>query len=224
MAKTKAELESDYMRHSELMIQVRQARKEGDFLKAVELAVSAWEHVDGMMQYERRYGGHTDYKSIDSIEFVLRFAPLIFEFKGLEQLAVLLKSQRRIDKNTSADLVENLDTANTLMWDAHRLWRHMELHAPVRQDELRTQLGGDQDRWRWIAETWAEMGLIKRTPHGGSYLLTFFTRLDEKVRGKCPSCGATGSGVKARLLEDITCPKCQTSVHFVLILTQSVQA
>lgn len=223
MAKRKADLESDCILHSELMTQVRQARKEGDFLKAVEMSVSAWEYVDGMMQYERRYGGKTEYKSIDSIDFVLRFAPLIFEFKSLEQLAVLLKSQRRIDKNTCTDLAEQLDAAKSLMWDAHRMWRHLELHDQARQDELRSHLGGDQDRWRWIAGTWEEMGLIKRTPCGGSYQLAFSSRLEEKVRGKCPSCGATGSGVKTRLLEEITCPKCKTNVHFVFLLAESAQ-
>ena len=223
MAKTKAELEYDCRRHQDLMSQVRRVRKEGDFPRAVALAVSAWDHVDGMMQYERRYGGQAELKSVDSIDFVLRHAPLLFEHQCLNTLAALLKSQRRIDKNTSADLAEHLDEARGLMWDAHRLWRHLEQHGEVRQEQIRTALGGDQDRWRWIAETWEEMGVIQRTPQGGSYLLAFSTRLDEKVRGKCPACGATGSGAKFRLLDEITCPRCKSQVHFVLLASPSVE-
>jgi hypothetical protein len=217
MAKKKAELEFDCTRYSELMAEVRQARKECDFPRAVQLAMSAWDHVDGMMQYERRYGGQAEFKSIDSIDFVLRFAPLLFDFEILQKLEVLLKSQRRLDKNTTADLPQSLDKAKAEMWEAHRLWGLLEANVEVRQDQLRATLGGDQNRWRWIAETWQEMGVLQRKPSGESYVITLTTRMDDKVRGKCPACGATGTGAKYRLLDEITCPKCRAQVNFVLL-------
>src|SRR3972149_1761786 len=102
MAKTKAELEADSLQHHATMQKVRDAHQHGDFQKAVDLAVSAWDCIDGMMQYARRYGAQAEYHRIDSIDFVLRYAPLLLDFQSLYKLAVILKSQRRIEKNTTA--------------------------------------------------------------------------------------------------------------------------
>ena len=154
MAKTKAELEADSERHRLLMADARAELQRGEFQKAVQAAVAAWQHVDGMMQYDRRWGSNFEFESVDSIALVLRYAPLLFDVDSLEQLAALLRLQRRIDKNAAADIASDLDTAKTMMWRAYRLWSHLESEREVRQDELRRKLGGDQDQWRWISETW----------------------------------------------------------------------
>jgi hypothetical protein len=217
MAKMKAELDADYTRHETVMGEARSACHRQDYERAIELAVSAWDCIDGMMLYERKYCNRREHHSIDSIDCVLRFAPLLFHFESLDKLAALLKSQRRIEKNTTTDVAQKLADARSLMADAHRLWNHLEKQGECRQDLLRNELGGDQDRWRSIAETWERMGLIHRVPDGGSYRLALSTSFDRPTRGKCPSCGVIGKATKARLLETITCPQCHATVQFVLL-------
>lgn len=216
MAK-KAELEADFIQYEETLREIRCAHQSGDYPKAVKMAVSALDHVDGMMQYERRYLGQKDRETIRAIDVLLKYAPLWFDSESLEKIESLLKTHRRIDKNTSADIAASLTEAKELMWDAHRMWDYLETRQGVRQDELRANLGGDQDRWRWIAETWERLGYLNRLPEGGSYRLTLATRLDEQVRGKCPTCGVVGKATKARLLEQIQCPKCRSNVYFVFL-------
>jgi DNA-directed RNA polymerase subunit RPC12/RpoP len=216
---TKAELEFENQQHRSFMDDARAKLEAGAFSDAVEAALMACQYVDGMMQYDRRWGSKSDFQRIDSIALVLRYAPLIFDSGTLEQLATLLKLQRRIDKNAAADIAADLDAAKETMWDAYRLWTHLEIEIDVRQDELRGTFGGDQDRWRWIAEMWERMGILKRVSENGSYRLSLATRLDIATRGKCESCGATGQAAKYQLLQEIRCPKCQHLGFFVLLVT-----
>ena len=110
MAKTKAELESESERHSALMADARSELQQGEFQKAVQTAASAWQHVDGMMQYDRKWGSKSEFESVDSIALVLRYAPLLFDNQSLDQLDALLKSQKRIDKN--AQMLNIADAAS----------------------------------------------------------------------------------------------------------------
>jgi hypothetical protein len=217
MAKTKTELEADSDRHQELMAEARAKLQRGELSQAIQAAVSAWPYVDGMMQYDRRWGSKSEFETVDSIALVLRYAPLLFDFDSLEKLSALLKSQRRIDKNAAADIGADLDVAKATMWDAHRLWALLQSEGEIRQDTLRQRFGGDQDRWRWISETWDRIGLVRRTPESGSYRLSIVTRLDSRIRGKCSSCGAVGQAPRIQLLQAISCPKCKRSGFFVLL-------
>jgi len=217
MAKTKAELQSDATQYREALSAMRQAHRESRFLDAINIAMHACDYVDGMMQFERRFEERSERRSVETIDYVLQYAPLVFDRTNLEALGVILKSQKRIDKNTTADLAENLKRANELMWDAHRLWTVLEQAADTPQDKLRANLGGDQDSWRGIAESWDRMGLIERTPVRGSYRISLVTRITTEIRGKCPACGATGKAAMGRFLEEITCPKCKATSVFVIL-------
>lgn len=217
MAKTKTDLELDDARHREQMTAARDALERNAFLEAIQLAVSALPHVDGMMQYDRRWGSKSDFTSIDSITIILRYAPLVFDVESLDTLDALLKSQRRIDKNAAADLAADHQTAMATMWDAHKLWTRLELEPDIRQDELRQRFGGNQDQWRWICETWERMGLLRRVPEKGSYIVSLISRLDTRMRAKCGSCGATGQADKFHLYQEIQCPKCKATGFWVII-------
>ena len=216
MAMKKAELEEHRSRYQALMSRARAAQREGLYREAVELALSSWDHVDGMMQYERRYEKR-EFASIESIDVVLRFSPALLDFPSLDKLEALLKDYRRIDKNTSESLVEKLAAARSLMWQAHGMWDHLEQHPDTRQDELRQILGGDQNQWRSLAEMWEKMGLVCRTPEGGSYRLALSTRMGKVVPGKCSSCGAVSEAPKAMFLEELACPDCHTKAMFVML-------
>jgi hypothetical protein len=170
-----------------------------------------------MMQYARKYEG-VSFESVESIDFVLRFAPLLFDFVSLDSLEELLKRQRRIERDTSDDLAQRLAEARQRMWDAHRMWTHLEQTPGARQDELGRVLGGDQNRWRGVAETWEAMALLVRTPNRGSYRLALSTRMGEVVSAKCSACGAGAEAPKAMFLEPLTCRECRSTVSFVLLV------
>ena len=211
-------MEAHRAEYQTLMGKARSAERDGLYRRAVELALSSWDHIDGMMQYERRYEDK-EFANIQGIQMILKYAPLLFDFPSLDALETILKNCRRIEKNTSDDLAQKLAEARALMWDAHRLWDHLERHPGARQDKIRRSLGGDQDAWRSIANAWQKMRLLRRTPEGGSYRLALSTRMGEVVSGKCPSCGGIATAPKAMLLEPLPCPECGAEVMFVILST-----
>ncbi len=214
---TKAETEIHREEYHALISKARCAEQEGLYREALDLALSSWDHIDGMMQYERKYDNR-EFVNVEGIDLVLKYAPFLFDFQSLDRLEALLKTQRRIERNTSEDLSDDLSMARTLMWETHRLWNLLEQNSEWRQDELRPALGGDQDRWRSMSETWEKMGLIRRTPDGRSHRLALYTQMRAAILAKCPSCGAVVKAAKAKLLESVLCPNCRQRVLFVLLL------
>jgi hypothetical protein len=217
MAKNKAALQHDYDRHRALMIEARSAVECGDYQKAVHVAVSALEHVDGMMQFYRRFMEGKEFKSVDSVDLVLKYAPLLFDASSLQAIAELLKSQRRIEKNTTADLGSKLSDANSLMWNAHRLWRLLEEQSFLSEDSVRSNLGEDGRASRCLIETWDQMGVVIGSRKSGSYILSLVTKLNEPISGKCSSCGSIRSAPKIEHLQEFVCVDCKTAVYFVLL-------
>ncbi len=216
MPMKKADMEEHREQYHELMAGANDAQREGLYRKAVDLALASWDHVDGMMQYERKYQDR-EFDNVKGIEVILKYAPLLLDFGSLERLEALLKSCRRIERNTSHSLADKLSEARALLWDAHRMWDHIERHPGTRQDTLRRVIGGDQDRWRSVANAWSNMGLLLRTPEGGSYRLELSTRLGQVVPGKCSACGNVVEAPKAMFLEDLTCPECKATAPFAIL-------
>jgi len=212
----KAEMEEHKERYHAVMAEARSALAEGLYRKAIELALSSWGYIDGMMQYERRYEDR-QFNSIEGIDIVLEYAPLLLDIHSLDTMESLIKSQRRVEKNTSQDLTDKLTKTRVLLWDAHRMWDCLEQHVDVRQGELPRILGGSASRWRSLAEAWERMGLVSRTPEGGTYRLSILTRMDEEILAKCPACGVVVKATKSKLLVEQACPKCHVRVPFVML-------
>lgn len=220
MAKKKAELEEDSRHYYRLISELQIAHKNCQYDQAIAHAVAAWEYVDGMMQFERRFENQADRWSLDCVEYALRYAPLLFHNETLVALSMLLRSQKRIDKYTTENLSTRLAQAFSLMFESHRLWDHLERTPDAHQDKFRTILGGDQDRWRWIVEQWASMGLVGRIPFQGSYKVSLTTRLETEVRAKCSACGVVAKAAKGRFWEPIKCPKCASIGYFVILVPE----
>jgi hypothetical protein len=219
----KVQMEHDRNEYASLMRGARSAMGRGDYREAIDTALSSWPHIDGMMRYEGKYAD-AEFSSVDAIDLVLKYAPLILDFGRLDKLEELLKDQRRIEKRTSTSLADKLCKARELMWHVHTLWDHLEFHPGTRQDELSRHLGGDQGRWRSLAERLESMGLLSRASDGRSYRLDLCTRMGQLSPAKCPACGGLTEAPKAMLLEETTCPNCRTKVTFVLISPEARQA
>lgn len=216
MAAKKAELEEHRSKYHVAITSARAALKEGLYREAVAFAISSLDFIDGMMQYEKKYEAR-EFESIGSIDLLLKYAPFLLEFEVLDHVETLLKSQRRIERNSSRSLADELDQSRARMWAAYRLWNHLEHRPGARQDTLGRELGGSQDEWRSLAEQWERMGLVDRKPEGGSYRLALSTRMSETVLAKCPACGVVARASKSKFLEDRECPKCQVLVSFVVL-------
>ncbi len=216
MPMTKREMEIAYEAYYSRMARAREAAQQGLHRSAVQEALEAWPFIDGMMQYARRYK-HEEFDTVSAIDLVLKYVPLLLDFRQLDRLEALLKEYRRIERDTAADVGEQLAKARLRMWAAHRLWDYIESRPDVRQAELRTVLGGNQQEWVGIVETWEKMGLLRRTAESGTYTLSFCTRMGEVIPSKCPACGGVTEAPKAMLLEPLTCPACKKKVAFVLL-------
>jgi hypothetical protein len=216
MPMTKAEMERAYEEYHDRMTRAREDMRQGLYRRAVQQALEAWPFVDGMMQYARKYK-QEEFDTVPAIDLVLEYVPMLFDFRQLDRLGALLKECRRIERDTIADVGEQLAKARARMWDAHRLWNHIENHPDARQAELRASLGGEQSEWVKISGAWEKMGLLRRVSDGGTYRLIFCTRMGEIVSAKCPQCGSITEAPKAMLLGEIMCPECKRRAAFVLV-------
>jgi hypothetical protein len=216
MAMKKAEMEAESLQYREKMSLAHAAERRGMYREVLDIAMSAWPYVDGMVLHERKYRDN-EVGNIAAIDLVLRYAPLLLDVRPLNELEQLLASYKRVLKSAFSTLTERLAMARAQILQNHLLWIHLEKNSNAEQESLRQVLGGDQERWRSVAESWDRMGLLCRTPAGRSYRLTLSTRMGEIVRGKCPACGNIDDAPKAMFLEQIACPKCRARVVFVLL-------
>jgi len=216
MAKRKADLEYESGEYERHMKNARDAEWAGLYRDAVNEAIQAWPFIDGMMQYQRRYLD-AEFSSIPAIDMALKYLPLLLDHRRLTQLAGLLSQFRRIQRNSSDDILQKLAYANALLRDNYRLWVWLQNHPEALQNDVARALGGDPSRYTATIESWEQMGLVRRVSSGTSYRLSLATRMGEVVKGRCPTCRRVVEAPKAMLLEALACPGCRRSVQFVFI-------
>jgi hypothetical protein len=173
-----------------------------------------------MMQYERRYE-EKEFQSVEGIDIVLTFAPILLRFDALDELATLLQSERGIDRKASDDLANRLCESRVLLARIRDIFDFLEKQTRFAEDALRANVAWEDRQWWLIVSTWTNMGLIERTREDGRYWLSLVAPTHEVARGKCPTCGATARAEKARFLEAATCPKCRSTVTFVILAQES---
>jgi hypothetical protein len=220
---TKAEMEEHNQQYHALMAQAEAALRQGLTRQAVQNALAAWDHIDGMMQYARKYED-AQFDTIPAIDLVLEYVPLLLDFRQLDKLDALLRDYRRIERDTAADVGQQLAEARERMSAAYRLWDYIEHHPDVRQAELRVALGGKQQQWADIVTAWEKMGLLRRIPDGNTYRLALNTRMGELVPAKCPECGNLTQAPKAMFLDEMPCPQCKKRALFVLVADEQPEA
>jgi len=102
MPMTKAEMSDHFVRYEASMRVARIAHRNGLYRDAVKSALAAWNHIDGMMQYARRYE-KTEFDSIEAIDLVLKYAPILFEYNILDSLALQRHIIARFEPISSLD-------------------------------------------------------------------------------------------------------------------------
>lgn len=222
MAKKRAELEADRDEYDRLLAVANDAFASGDFSRGISTALRACDFVDSMMQFGRKYEDK-EFENIEVIDLLLEYCPLVMDKKSLATLDCLLKTQRRIDRNSTVDISRQLASAWARMWDAHKLWNELESAQKARYLELPSLIRGDSGGRRKILNSWGKLGLLTSRPGSGSSFVKLATRMGESVSGKCPSCGVIGKAAKRKLLTEVVCPKCRATVTFVILDHEPVE-
>lgn len=212
MARTKAEVEAEHAQYTECVRAAIAALESRDVETALRHAVAAWDFVDGMMQYERRYN-KAEFVSIAAIDIVLDIAPFVFDLASLNRLEALLKSQRAIVRNTTTAFRERLSVARETVRHVALIWERMaNADGHVAIDEWR-RLHCDRHIWESVTRLWLSVGLIESSGD----TLRWATRMNGITTAKCSACGVLARGPKDRLLDDAKCPSCGGRVPFVMI-------
>jgi len=216
MAMKKSEME-DHARQYDVLIGEALAAEEAQQPRlALEKAVACLPHVDGMMRFERKYAD-AEFESVRAIDLVLKYAPLLFERAALNEVHHLLNDTRLVERHTSHCLADKLHAAQTRMWQAHRLWDHLERNPNCRMDELLDSLSGEEVIWQSFVALWESMELVHRKREGRTYRLSLRTMMSAVVAAKCPSCGYLVNAAKSACLVAKRCPSCASSVMFVIV-------
>jgi predicted RNA-binding Zn-ribbon protein involved in translation (DUF1610 family) len=216
MAKTKVELQWHYSEYHRFLESARLALQAGNLKEAIDYAVASWDFIEGMTQFERRFAGREVDKFL-CVNLVLEYSAVVFDRESLEKLDAVLKTQRRILKNASDDLIEHSLKAKTRVRSAYRIWEQLESNSEVTLEEIQTQLAQSVQEIELILNHWKKMGFIRRvTTVSGSNGISLVTQMDAQSLAKCPSCGIRVRTSKSRLLESIDCPRCDVNAHFVI--------
>lgn len=193
----------------------RSAEQRGMYKNALEQAVSAFAHVDGMIQFETRYLNHNEVK-IEAIDLAVKYVPLLLNFKVLKELSELVEQCKRITR-TAEEAPKQIEVARSRMWANRKLWTFLERNPNTREEDLQRNIGGDQSEWRFVSESWQRMGLVRRVADGRTFRLSLTTRTGQITKAKCPSCGEVADGPKAMFFDELECPACHAKKVFVLL-------
>ncbi|MEX0937413.1 MAG: hypothetical protein WDZ59_06095 [Pirellulales bacterium] len=216
MAMKRAEMEFHASEYRMLAAKASKAHADREYLETLTYAKASWKHIDGMMRYERKYENR-EFASVETIDLAVALCPVVFDVSALDELEVLLKGQRQIERNTAHQLSEKITESRSIVNLAWQLWSDIERDGRVQlacKPPKRKQLAPLR---AWILEAWEALGVIQRMEDDGEVYLRFSTNTEDVALAKCPACGARAKAAKYKFLEMQSCPKCKNAVSFVLL-------
>lgn len=218
----KADMEYHYECYHALLNEACDFVKSMEIRKALGKAKESWQHIDGMMRYEKK-ARDRQLRSVASLDLIVRYAPLMFDQNCLDELESLLKASRRIERGAEKSVAAAIDDARTVMWDAYDIWNLLE-HAPdITVQECSRRLSRPPKRLATILDTWEEIGIVREVGVGASKRFTLATRTGEIVSGKCTACGRVSDVPKALCFELTTCSHCSASVYLVILSDSALE-
>lgn len=212
---SKAELQAGY--YSDCYSHLEQSFQKADYDAAVESAVRSFEHIPQMLTYLSRRLGGEPLPRVETIDFLLRYCPILLHAEGLESLGEFLRSKRAVARKLPYDVQQEFQQANVRLLRSFRIWNVLQAKSPMPSSEIDTLLGEGNENTRDLLTRWIEMGIVwtVRGDKREEYMLLGAD--NHKVRGKCGECGAVGSGNLYKLLDAIQCPRCKTHSQFSII-------
>lgn len=214
----KAEMAYHQANYNALVSKAGHAQQHGQYAEALDVSISSWAHIDGMIQFERRFGEGA-VSRIEGLELVLELAPLLFDFESLDKLDSFLTSNRRVERNASIDWHGRLAKARLLLREVQVLWDRLE-SAGTAHTEAHASCELDAEHLQSIVQSWHSVGVIRRTACKGATRVELVTNLEAPTSAKCPSCGAVAKAPKVKFLDEQSCPRCRNTVLFVLLFSE----
>ncbi len=197
---------------------VEQARR-GEYDEAIDTALESLEFVPVVATYLGKTAGEVP--RFESIDFILKYSPLFLHQRSLDILSDFLKSKRSVARKLPHDALGELELACCQILDAHRAWNYLVTRESVSESELCQALGEPRDQWTWVTSNWEQLGLLLRDSESQPNRLRLIGSFSQRVRGKCPFCGAMGTGGLYKLLAEIKCPRCQRPSRYVIVSLQA---
>ncbi len=197
------------------MADANEKRRLGFYRDAIRLSKSAWDDIDGMLQFDKKYN-ERQHTEVSAIDMVLWCAPPLLDFASLIAVNTKLDDCKRIVRELP-DYSSLLAQSNLNLQAYFQLWTFLEQNGEVLQSELRSRLGEDQDGWREKCEIWEKIGVVRRVPVRNSYHVNLLTRFGKVVSAKCPNCGKTAEAPKSMFFDKLICDSCQVQEYFVIL-------
>ena len=201
-------MEADHGQYMALVSSATTAEWERRYWDAIRLARSAWPHIDGTLQYARRYMAEP-LTGVEAIDVVLRCAPVLLDTRSLTAVTTLLAECKRIERE-AGKYADRLDAATVRLGENHRLWSALHQAGEIADGEQPSAATPEQ--WGRTSEEWAAVGLVTRA--AGTTRLT--TRLGELVTAKCATCGRAVEAPKGMFFEPLPCDGCGTVDYLVI--------
>jgi hypothetical protein len=215
MAKTKTELQQDQADYDRLHAAAHDAVARADFDAALDHCIESLKHVAGMMQFEKRWENR-QFRSVETIDLLLRYAPVLQRRDCLDALATVLDTDRRIDRLASADLASLLVEAESRI---RRVSQLIDLFSDLGQVEPQTlaaRYGGADEEWRALAATLEHVNYLTKVQTGDRVELRRRTNLARPVAGKCRHCGTIALASFGELLDCLVCRSCGVETDLTL--------
>lgn len=213
---TKAEMEHHQRQYSVLLDDARAFVSRGQPAQALKLAVESLPHVDGMMQFARKYEDR-ELESIDTIALIFELAPALLHIESLDAVQATLKQKRRVERETADNLSEKLEIANSRLWKCHTAWGLLDRDAQRNPDSGSTDSPTRPPDDYSALSLWEKWGIVRQATDAGVTKYERVLRVDAVARAKCSNCGILARAAKSRFWKRLECPKCKQSAWFVLI-------
>lgn len=188
----------------------------GRYKDALRLALGTLDDVDAMIQYRAKYE-KTEVTSVETIDLILRYAPLLLDTAAIDELASVLKRYKRIDRVIPADLASETVQARRRTEIACNLHSIIRREGHIAVSRLLEQLPADERPiGKAILLEWLSMGIATKQADASESMIELTTVMARPARGVCFSCGAEVTAPKRLLAQGGTCPGCRKKSIFVL--------
>jgi hypothetical protein len=219
MAKTKAELQNDQAEYDRLHAAALAAVGRVDFDAALDHCIDSLKHVDGMMQFEKRWEKR-QFHSVETIDLLLRYAPILQRRDCLDALTTILAADRRIDRLATADLAALLLEADLRFRRVSQLIDFVGEFGNAAREMLAARYGGPPEEWAALSETLEQVHYLTTVHTGDRLELQRRTDISRDASGQCRNCGTVARAPLEDLLGGCVCQSCGVETDLTLCFAE----
>lgn len=216
MAISKEEIIGQFSAYEMQLRQVAEELDSGYWQRAMSLAVSALDHVEGVLLYELRINGNKA-PNLKCIECILEWAPRLLDISAIDAVIHVASQQKRLKKYLSEHHPDAIERARAQLRTYYSIWNQIE-HAPHRRQSYAELLRGvnspdlEEQLRRWTA-----LGVLSTNRHGSEMVYSLAADPERVIRAKCIDCGSGVKGSCRAVFRQSKCPKCHGESGFAVL-------